>query len=195
MGLFDFLKKKDSKTAEELSNTNEEKSVSIPSEDKKVVETEKQKKEKPKNETVKVHGSSFRQDAYRQLEWADNPDYDLKKNELINEGLIGQRIYKENYCGDSNVELVDEPDNPEDPKAIAIFLDGVKIGYAAKGKTAHIRKLRKEDNIRNMDIEVWGGKYKFISEYEDDDFKTKYDFEKDEAPYGAQITLYYKNVD
>ncbi len=195
MGLFDFLKKKDPKPTGVTSNIIEEKSVVITSDDKKTVENEKPKKEKPKYETVKVHGSSFLQDAYKQLKWTDNPDYDSKKNELIDDGLIGERVYKEYYSGDGNVELIDEPDNPEDPKAIAIFLDGVKIGYVAKGKTGHIRKLRKEDNIRKMDIEVWGGKYKFVSEYEDDDYKTKYDLEKDDVPYGAQITLYYKNVE
>lgn len=203
MGLFDLFKKKASKNMVEEKSVSSSSKEAIATEDKiEIPEMEtkeksainKPKKEKPKFETVKVHGSSFRQQAFKQLNWEDNPYYDYKKSELIDAFMTGERIYEYYYNGDNKVELIDEPDNPEDPNAIAIYLDGVQIGYVAKGKTAHIRKLRKTDNIGKLSIEVWGGKYKYLREYEDEDYETKYDLEKETQDYGAQITLYYKNT-
>ena len=43
--------------------------------------------------------------------------------------------------GDLNVELVPEPDNPHDPNAIKVIMNGQHIGYVPKEKTADIKKI------------------------------------------------------
>lgn len=190
MGLFDIFKKKDNKQ----ENTKKADLIVQPStneEEKPVTQSTAKKDEKPKKhfEEIKVHGCSFYPENFRELDWVENDDYRLKKSEMVDDYLINEKVFKEEFVGNGVTELIDEPENPEDPKAIAVYVDKLKIGYIPKGKTAHIRKLRKEDNIREVTVDIKGGKYKIVYENEDDD---TYDLVSGDLPYFAKITIYYK---
>lgn len=55
-------------------------------------------------------------------------DYALSDANFIDRRNNRPRVY-EFYIKDAFPVLVSEPDNPKDAKAIAIYIDGVKIGY------------------------------------------------------------------
>lgn len=146
---------------------------------------------RPKKETKghKVAGTSFRQDAFNQLNKELNQDYGLTKKELIAAGLVDKLIYQYKFIPEM-VELIPEPTNEHDPKAIKVVVDGVHIGYIKKGSCAHIHKLIENDGIKSIEAYIYGGKYKVINSYygEDDD-ALKYEFESGSDEYRAKIEI------
>lgn len=113
----------------------------------------------------KVAGTSYRQEAILGL-GEKNPDYNLTKRELLKRWPEGVTVYE--YTFDpQRVDLVPEPDNPEDPKAIKVLLDGVHVGYIKAGSAAHIHRLIRENRIEAIEPRIIGGKYKAVYEYVD----------------------------
>lgn len=104
----------------------------------------------------------------------ENPDYDMNKRDLIDAGMTDEKVWKYEF-NPSEVELVPEPDNPNDPNAIKVLVDGEHVGYIKSGSCAHIRKILKNNGIQNIDCIIGGGPYKLL--YED------YDYEKDKDVY------------
>lgn len=43
--------------------------------------------------------------------------------------------------------MIEEPDNPEDPNAIKVVMDGEPIGYIKAGSCARVKKLIREERI------------------------------------------------
>lgn len=138
-------------------------------------------------ETHKVAGLSFREDALAELQ-CENGDFSSSKRELVDMGMTGERIYKYDFYP-VKTELIPEPDNEVDPNAIKVVVDGQHIGYIKKGSCAHIRKLLNSDSIKSVDIEITGGPYKFIEEDWDENGKDVYTLEKGTAPYSAKLTI------
>ena len=111
----------------------------------------------------------------------ENEDYSKSKRELIDEGLTDERIWKYKFYP-GKVELVLEPENPVDPNAIKVIVDGEHVGYIKHGSGAHIRKLLKENTINEITCTIGGGPYKYLSEeYDDENDKYVYTLEKDET--------------
>ena len=112
--------------------------------------------------------------------------YDLNKQELIDEVGEDERIYEYDFESDK-VELKDEPNNEYDPKAIAIYVDGIKIGYVKKGSTSRVRNLLKKD-VTSIWIRIAGGKYKILEYDYDED---KYNLYKENEPVSlfGKITI------
>lgn len=135
----------------------------------------------------KVAGLSFREDALAELQ-CENGDYSCSKRELVEMGMIGERIYKFDFYP-IKTELIPEPDNEVDPNAIKVVVDGLHIGYIKKGSCAHIHKLLNSGSIEKIDIEIGGGPYKFIEEDWDDFGNSVYTLEKDTTPYYAKLTI------
>lgn len=182
MGLFDKLFKKKNIVPVEMNPESKTDSV----EDLNI----KPAPPKQERERHKIAGTSFRTKEIMSL-GHENPNYDLKKTELINENLIDEKIYQFEFYP-SKVELVEEPDNEYDKNAIKVIIDNVHVGYIKKGSCSHIKKLIREDKIKNISAEIKGGKYKII--YDDNEFedKPKYLLEKDSHEIGISIYITLK---
>lgn len=113
----------------------------------------------------------------------ENDDFLKSKKALVEDGLIGEKIWERDFYA-RKVELVPEPDNPYDPKAIKVVADGVHIAYIKKGSCAHLQKVIREGRIEAIRYEIGGGKYKYIAEdWDEDGLKEIYTLEKGSAPY------------
>ena len=115
--------------------------------------------------THKVAGVSFHQEELRAMGYK-NPNYTLTKKELLQLWPDGVTVYELDFFP-QKAELVPEPDNPEDPRAIKVLIDGVHVGYIKSGSCAHIHRLIRENRIEKIEPEIIGGKYKDVYEYVD----------------------------
>lgn len=94
---------------------------------------------------------------------SENLIFDYSKRELIEEGYDGEKVYFYD-TGYFSAELIPEPDNEFDSNAIAVYSQGVKVGYIKKTKCKQVKGYIDSGRIRKVDIEIEGGKYKYISE-------------------------------
>lgn len=134
-------------------------------------------------EAFRVTGTSHYTDSFKSLAVL-NDDYRLSKDDLIYKDLVEKKVFQ--YTYDFNeLSCLDEPDNPYDPKAISVNLDGMKVGYIKKGSTSHFRNLRSRPGY-HIEAEVYGGKYKLIT-YDGDN----YGMEKGELPYCVDLKVTY----
>ena len=141
---------------------------------------------KPQNiKTYRATGMSYQLEALLSI-GSENEDYGKNKKELAEEGLTDQRIYQYDFYP-QKIELVPEPDNPHDPNAIKVMADGVHIAYIKAGACAHLLKAIKSGQVKKIDCEITGGKYKYLSCDCDEDGKETYTLEKDEAPYSVVL--------
>ena len=145
--------------------------------------------EKPRAtfERHKLAGTSYHLDAIMALA-QENPDYDLTKREIIDDGLTDERIYQYTFA-DGPVELVDDPDNEYDPNAIKVLVAGQHIGYIKRGSTGRVHNLQRAGRVLGVTAEIYGGKYKVVTCDEDYDGTEHYDLIKDETEYGAAIEI------
>lgn len=90
-----------------------------------------------------------------------NPDYELKKTEIIKRNITDS-IFEYKLESD-NVELIPEPDNPHDPRAIKVVINGQHIGYIKKGSCGRIHNLLNSDSILKLHAFAHGGKRKFLT--------------------------------
>lgn len=142
-------------------------------------------------ERIHVRGESFYEESFNELRYK-NYEYDYSKKEIIEEGLDGHRIYQYDF-DPVNVELIDEPDNPKDPNAIAVYVCGHQIGHVPHGSTAHIRNVREKYGIQRITAEMGGGKYKIV--FEDDDNEGSYSMDHGEAPNWAIVSISYRKTE
>lgn len=119
----------------------------------------------------------------------ENYEYDLSKRELIDDGLTEQRVYQYEFYP-HKTELVPEPDNPNDPKAIKVVVNDQHIGYIKAGSCGHLLRVIREGRIVKIDCDIGGGRYKYLSL---DDYtesgKEIYTLEKDEAPFYVHLKI------
>lgn len=146
----------------------------------------------PKADTVekvyKVTGINHYLDNLLSLR-SENDDYRLNKRDLIDEYLTDQRIYEHEFYI-SKVELVPEPDNPHDPKAIKVLLDGQHVGYIKAGSCAHLLKVIREDRIKEIECQAGGGQYKKLSlDGYTESGKEIYTLDKDTIPWFVHLTI------
>lgn len=138
--------------------------------------------------TYRVTGMSNYEDNLLNLA-SENSDYELSKRELIDSGLIDEQIWKYDFYPEK-VELVPEPDNPQDGNAIKVVVDGEHVGYIKSGSCAHLLKVISEDRIQKIDCTIGGGPCKYISEeYDDEKDKSTYTLEQDTRPYFVHLEI------
>lgn len=139
----------------------------------------------------KVAGTSYRQEAIRAM-GKKNPDYALDKRGLVKRWPDGVKVYEYTFSP-KKAELVPEPDNPHDPKAIKVLVDGVHVGYIKAGSCAHIHKLIRENRIQKIEPWIGGGKYKSIYCFDEYDRRARrvggYEFEKDETTISISLSI------
>lgn len=142
-----------------------------------------------KEETHRVAGVSFRQDAIKAL-GVKNPDFAKSEKALKNAGMMDECVYEYEFAP-QRVELIPEPDNPHDPKAIKVVVDGTHIGYIKAGSCAHIHKLLEADRILRISCFIGGGKSKMLYW---DDIGEQEDLFEDETPFHARLTITTKEA-
>lgn len=122
-----------------------------------------------KTENHHVAGVTFqgRQEQIKQMGF-ENDDYHLPKKDFIDTFSEYEKVYAIDF-DPVNVELIEEPDNPHDPNAIKVVIDGIHVGYIKSGSCAHIKKLLHTGSIISMSAEIHGGDYKYFSEEYDED--------------------------
>ena len=151
--------------------------------------TEPIKKAPPlKTTTHHVAGTSYRQDAIRDM-GTETWEYSLSKRELVEELPCGGTVYEYEFYP-NKAELVPEPDNPHDPKAIKVLIDGVHVGYIKAGSCARIHKLLRENRIKEIEPQIIGGRYKRL--YAPDDGSEKvadYDLERGTTSFGVRLEI------
>lgn len=123
-----------------------------------------------------VAGSEYNQEVISELLTMKNEEYSLPKSKFLEE--VFDRVYQYDieYLP---AQLVDEPENEYDPKAIAVYVYEDRIGYIAKSDQEAVRSLQ----IDHLEAEIYGGKYK---EPGDDEVITG------ETPYKAKLHVYVK---
>lgn len=145
-----------------------------------------------KTENHHVAGTSFRQKEIASLAY-ENFEYDMSKNELIDEFDENEKIYKYDF-NPNKTELIEEPDNPHDPNAIKVVIDDVLVGYIKKNSCSRVRNLLHSNSILKIDAEISGGPYKIIySDYDDDKEKDVYTVEKGNDDFFVTVSLKIAN--
>lgn len=137
-----------------------------------------------KYETFHVAGITHRQQEIFQMA-DENEDYSMSKKDIIDSGKENERIYKYEF-NPVHVELIPEPDNPHDSKAIKVVIDGVHVGYIKKGSTSRVRNLLKAGG--KVSAEIKGGPYKVLL-YQCEDGKDRYDMETGETNYFVSVQI------
>lgn len=148
--------------------------------------------EAPNVKTYKVTGMSHYMDNILSLA-IENDAYNLSKRELIDDEMADVRIWQYEFYP-VKTELVPEPDNPHDPNAIKVVVDGAHVGYIKRGSCAHLLKLIGEGRLGRIGCTIGGGNYKRLCEdFEDDAWstepKTVYTLEKDKLEYFVHLRI------
>lgn len=139
--------------------------------------------------THKVTGISHYMDNIMKLAH-ENSDYDMSKKEIVDSGMIDERIWKYSFYP-SKTELVPEPDNPTDPKAIKVIVDNRHVGYIKSGSCSRVLKLINENRIHGIDCTIGGGPYKIVYEdYDSEEDRDIYELERDQTNYFVHLTVY-----
>ena len=156
------------------------------------VNSEPDEKKKYKRCAFKVAGISRRQRAIEGNLLAENYEYSLSKKELVDSGMLDERIYKYDPTI-MDASLVPEPDNPKDSNAIKVLVHDVHIGYVPTEKTGTVKELQSSKQVHSITCEFYGGPFKVISEdYDDENDKEIYTVEKESHYVGAEITIEYE---
>ena len=108
-------------------------------------------------------GESYYKDAIAELGTIDR-NYYWPNERLYEKFVDGDRVYKFRF-EDMDAELVPEPDNPHDPNAIRVDVNGKTVGHIARDNTAHIRELLESGATARAKISA--GPRKVITESDD----------------------------
>ncbi|MBQ3503701.1 MAG: DUF4236 domain-containing protein [Oscillospiraceae bacterium] len=135
--------------------------------------------------TFKVTGMQYHLDEILSLGF-ENSDYKMSKKEIIDCDMTDEKIWKYDFCG-GDVELVPEPDNPYDPNAVKVLIDGKHVGYIKSGSCSEILSAIEDDRIQRITCKIGGGPYKMV--YEDID-SDAYEVEYSKTNYFIHLTVY-----
>lgn len=171
------------------SRDGEDGQINETGEAEKVAELAPEREQTPKKSASQsanfhVAGVRFHEKEIEEL-GQENSDYDLSRSEIQDAGMENERIYRLEF-DDMPVELVPEPENPEDPKAIKVVVGGTHVGYIKKGSTSRVRNLLAAGG--KVTAEIQGGEYKILYS-DDEDGQEKLSLQKDTAPYSVIVSI------
>lgn len=139
----------------------------------------------------KVSGTSRKQKELMAM-GKKNPDYALTKRELVKKWPEGVTVYEYKFSP-KKAELVPDPDNEHNPKAIKVFVDGVHVGYIKDGSCAHIHKLMRENRLQSVKPSIVGGKSKTLDWHDEYSVRegqvSAYELEKNETTIGVRLAI------
>lgn len=148
------------------------------------------RKPAPETKTVShtVAGTSYRQEIIQAM-GVKNPDYALNKRQLVKKYPQGKTVPEYLFLP-RKAELVPEPENPHDPEAIKVLVDGQHVGYIKAGSCAHIHRLLQENRIQKIKPKIIGGKYKELYSMDAGARSPEdYEFEKGAMPFGVRLDI------
>ena len=137
-----------------------------------------------------VSGHEYYQKILAEFLTEENYEYTLSKSELID---LDYRAYEfDPYI--TTPELVPEPDNQYDANAIAVMVDGVRIGYVPRNHQSEVIPYMNDPEI-TQEVEIYGGNYKkaeLNDDYDDINGPTAADYTiiRESTPYKASVRLY-----
>lgn len=134
--------------------------------------------------SFKVAGISHYEKGIIETLASENDDYDMTKKEIVDAYMTDESIYK--YTVDvDDVQLVPEPDNPYDPNAIKVIVDGVLIGHVPGRSTKRVKQILTQSP--EIICEIYGGPSKIVFEESDGTYTMK----KRDHNFGAEVILKY----
>lgn len=148
------------------------------------------RKPAPSTKTVShtVAGTSYRQEVIQAM-GVKNPDYALNKRQLVKKYPQGKTVSEYLFLP-RKAELIPEPENPHDPKAIKVIIDGQHVGYIKAGSCAHIHRLLQENRIQKIKPKIVGGNYKELHPWAENAQKSEdYELEKESAYFGVLLDI------
>ena len=113
-----------------------------------------------------------------------NEDYKLKKKDLIEENREDENIYEYELNEKATITTISCEGGAEQ---LQVFVRNTHIGDIKKGGISRVKNLLKKGNIENIWVEVSGGKYKMIKEWDDE-----YTVLDTETPFSITIEITYK---
>ena len=115
-------------------------------------------------------------------------DYYWPTERLYEKYVEGDRVYKYHFT-EMDAELVPEPDNPHDPNAIRVDVDGKTVGHIAKDNTQRIREVINSGAV--VKANVHGGPRKEISETDDGLLVS----EKEDYDFRVRLSFYERGAE
>lgn len=142
-----------------------------------------------KAENHRVAGISHYENNIVRMLGRFNDDYLLPDEQLLKKYRKECGVYEYSFPA-LKPSLVPEPNNPFDPNAVRVDVNGIKIGYIKKGSCSHVKKIIADPNYSHCTIKIYGGNCKRLCQYE-----VGGDFEIEEVndDLGAILTLYIKS--
>lgn len=114
--------------------------------------------------SFKVAGISFHEKEIINELASENDDYYMTKKEIVDAYMTDETIYKYTFSID-DVQLEPDPDNPHDPNAIKIIVDGVFVGYVPGRSTKRVKQILTQSP--EIICEIYGGPSKIVFEESD----------------------------
>lgn len=121
----------------------------------------------------------------------DNPDYELSRDEIIERGLTGERIYKRKVQA-AHIELILDPASDRGPDAIRVLADSIHVGYISRNNTEQVKELMYKGDTHGFKLEADGGEYHLVRRHVDANGETVYTMTVDESLPDGRI---YRDLD
>ena len=134
-----------------------------------------------------VAGLFYREENAMKLAF-ENPYFKMDHNSLVKKGYTGVKIFKYSFKLEP-VTLVQEPENPHDPSAIMVMVDGQHIGYIKAGSCAHVNKLINEGRIAQILCRISGGPFKAVYLNEDENPRKKPTYSTDQGKHDLRAEI------
>ena len=132
-----------------------------------------------------VHGEFYHKDAIESI-GIHNPDFDLSLNEFEKKyPKEGTEAYKYSF-NITSVDLVPEPNNPHDPNAIKVMMNGAHVGYITAQGTARVKEYLESGNIESITGKITGGPVRYTTVSSNGNY---YAQERD-TNYDARFTMH-----
>lgn len=179
----------DIKRARKFKNINEQTEItSEQSSDTKTEETAASVKTQYTKLKFNVAGVSYKQKEILSIA-KENLEFEYSKSEIIEECLEDEKIFEYTFSVDKT-ELVPEPENPHDPKAIKVIMNGAHVGYIKAGSCARVKNLLASGKVIRIDGSIGGGNYKMLeSEYDLDKDKDVYYMDRGHTEFWASVEI------
>lgn len=115
----------------------------------------------------------------------ENEDYKMKDRDFIDEKQENEKVFQYEINEKATITTIScEGGGAEQ---LQVFVRNTHIGDIKKGGISRVKNLLKKGNIENIWVEVSGGKYKMIKEWDDE-----YTVLDTETPFSITIEITYK---
>lgn len=113
----------------------------------------------------------------------ENEDYKMKDRDFIDEKQENEKVFQYEINEKATITTI----SCEGAEQLQVFVRNTHIGDIKKGGISRVKNLLKKGNIENIWVEVSGGKYKMIKEWDDE-----YTVLDTETPFSITIEITYK---